>query len=141
MEQLAINYWAVLVCGILAMVIGFVWYGPLFGKKWIEIVGMNYENEDKRKEMMKESRKLYVTQFILTLFQVWVLAYYIEGWKGASGLVNALWIWSAFVVPTVAGACMWTAEAPKIKWARFLIQAGYQLMVFVVFGFVLQTWK
>jgi len=36
-----INGWAVLVCGVVAMALGFVWYGPLFGKKWLELIGSN----------------------------------------------------------------------------------------------------
>jgi hypothetical protein len=50
-----INYWAVLVCGVLSMVIGFVWYGPLFGKKWMEIVGATFKDIEERKRMQKET--------------------------------------------------------------------------------------
>jgi len=27
-----INIWAILACGVASLVIGFIWYGPLFGK-------------------------------------------------------------------------------------------------------------
>ncbi len=139
--EMQVNYLAILVCSILAMVIGALWYGPIFGKKWLEVVGATTEDLEKRKEMQKGAFKLYVVQFILTLFQVWVLAYYIEGWKDASGLENALWIWSAFVIPVIAGTAMWNNDSAKIAWARFLIQGGYQLVIFVVFGIVLGIWK
>jgi len=33
MDILAVNYFAVVVGAVLAMVIGAVWYGPLFGRK------------------------------------------------------------------------------------------------------------
>jgi hypothetical protein len=39
------------------------------------------------------------------------------------------------------GAVMWTNEAAKLKWARFLIQGGYQLVLFSVFGLLLQFWN
>lgn len=39
-----INIWAVLACAIISMPIGAIWYGPLFGKKWMEIVGMKEED-------------------------------------------------------------------------------------------------
>src|SRR3989338_8243854 len=135
-----INYWAVLVCGVLAMVLGGVWYGPMFGKKWMEIVCADKMDIERRKEMMKGVWKLYLTQFILTLFQVYVLAYYIAGWKEASGLENSLWIWAAFIMPTVAGASMWNNDSAKISWARFLIQGGYPLVLFVMFGLILGAW-
>jgi hypothetical protein len=36
---------------------------------------------------------------------------------------------------------MWTNEAVRLKRARFLIQGGYQLVMFIVFGLLLQFWK
>ena len=136
-----INYLAVLLCAVLSMVIGAIWYGPLFGKKWMEIVGATNLDKEERKKMQKQAGPLYAIQFVLSLFQVYVLAYYIAGWKDASGLENSLWIWAAFIMPIVAGGAMWNNDSRKIAWARFLIQAGYQLILFVVFGLVLGMWK
>lgn len=136
-----INYFAVLTCVVLSIGIAVVWYGPLFGKKWAEIVGGNFDTLEARREMQKRVMPLYITQFLLTLFQVTILAFYIEGWKEASGLENALWIWAAFVMPTIASSSMWNNDSAKISWARFLIQSGYQLIVFALFGFVLGAWK
>ena len=121
MEIIEINYLAVLVCAVLSMVVGAVWYGPLFGRKWAQIIGADYDNVEARKAMQKEVVPLYVIQFLLTLFQVWVLAHYIEGWKEVSGLVNALWIWAAFIIPTVAGGAMWNNTSTKVSWTSFLI--------------------
>lgn len=135
-----INYFAVLVCGVLAMVLGYIWYGPLFGKKWLEVIGATDLDLEKRREMQKRAGKLYFIQFALALFQVWVLANYIKGWQEASGVENALWIWAAFVVPTLAAGSMWNNDSAKVSWARFLIQAGYNLVLFVLFGLILGAW-
>ncbi|MDO8742583.1 MAG: DUF1761 domain-containing protein [bacterium] len=136
-----INYLAVLVCTVLALIIAVVWYGPLFGRKWAEVVGGNFDTTGARGEMQKRVMPLYITQFLLTLFQVTILAFYVEGWKEASGLENALWVWAAFVMPTIASSSMWNNDSAKISWARFLIQSGYQLVVFAMFGFILGVWK
>lgn len=136
-----INYLAILVCGVLAMVVGYVWYGPLFGKKWMEVVKATAMDEAARKEMQKRAMPLYAVQFLLVLFQVWVLAYYVEGFTQAPPIGNALWVWAGFVVPTVAASAMWNNDSAKISWARFLIQSGYQLVVFVMFGWILGMWK
>jgi di/tricarboxylate transporter len=135
-----VNYYAILVCGILAMVFGYLWYGPLFGKKWLQVVGATKLDLEARKKMEANVWKLYLLQFLLALFQVWVLAYYIQGWEEASGLTNALWIWAAFVVPVIAGTAMWNNDSAKISWTRFLLQAGYQLICFVAFGLILGAW-
>jgi len=129
-----INYWAVLICAVLSMVIGYVWYGPLFGRKWMKIVGVTPADIEARKQMQKGVGKLYFVQFLLSLFQVWVLAYYIGDFK------DAIWIWAGFIIPVVAGTAMWNNDSSKIAWTRFLIQAGYQLILFIVFGLILTIW-
>ena len=141
METITVNYWAIISGAVLSMIIGGIWYGPLFGKKWMEIVGVNPADLEARKKMQKSAGPLYVLQFVLTLFQVFVLAHLVADTKLAGGLERSLWIWAAFIIPTLAGAVMWTNETGKLKWARFLIQGGYQLVIFVVFGLLLQFWK
>lgn len=141
METITVNYWAIASGAVLSMVIGAIWYGPLFGKKWMEIVGVNSADLEARKKMQKSAGLLYLVQFILTLFQVLILAHLIANTKLVGGLERSLWIWAAFIIPTLAGAVMWTNESGKLKWARFLIQGGYQLVLFVLFGLLLQYWK
>jgi len=140
-QAVAVNYFAVAAGAVLSMVVGAIWYGPLFGKKWMEIIGVNASNLEERKKMEKSAGPLYIVQFVLTLFQIFVLAHLIADTTRASGIERALWIWAAFVIPTLAGAVMWTNENTKMKWARFLIQGGYQLTMFLIFGILLQVWK
>jgi hypothetical protein len=141
MEMISVNYWAIATGAVLSMILGFIWYGPLFGKKWMEIVGVSPSDLEARKKMQKTAGPLYLAQFVLTLFQVFVLAHLIADAQQAGGLERALWIWAAFVIPTLAGAVMWTNQSGKLKWARFLIQGGYQLVLFIIFGLLLQYWK
>jgi hypothetical protein len=141
METLSVNYIVILVGAVLSMAIGAVWYGPLFGKKWMEIIGVSTLDPEANKKMQKAYIPMYMVQFILTLFQVLVLAHLIADTKIVGGVERSVWIWAAFVIPTLAGAVMWTNESSKNKWARFLIQGGYQLTIFIVFGLLLQFWK
>ena len=141
METITVNYWAVITGAVLSMIIGAIWYGPLFRKKWMEIIGSNPEDKEAMQKMQKSAGPLYVVQFVLTIFQVLVLAHLVADTKIAGGLERALWIWAAFVIPTLAGAVMWTNETNRLKWMRFLIQGGYQLVIFTVFGLLLQFWK
>lgn len=141
MNTIEVNYLAIIVGAVFSMVFGAIWYGPLFGKKWMEIVGVDPRDFEARKKMQKTAGPLYAVQFLLTLFQVLVLAHLIADTELVSGLERALWIWAAFVIPTMAGAVMWTNENKKLKWARFLIQGGYQLVLFTVFGLLLQFWR
>lgn len=141
MEPLQINYWAVLLGAVLSMVIGSIWYGPLFGNKWAELLGVNPKDKKKMKEMQESAMPLYFVQFVLTLFQVLVLSHLVADTNRVGGVERSLWIWAAFVMPTLAGAVMWTNETTQNKWTRFLIQVTYQFVLFLVFGLVLQFWK
>lgn len=135
---MTINYFAILLCSILSMVVGGIWYGPLFGKKWMEVIGVTAKNS---KAMQQGVGHLYLIQFLLTLFQLIVLAYYVNGWTDVSGLTNTMWIWAAFIVPTIAQNSLWTADTRKIAWTRFLIQFGYQFVMFVIYGLILGMYR
>lgn len=49
-------------------------------------------------------------------------------------------VWLGFVVPTLAASAMWTMEQGRDKLLRFGVQAGYNLVLFVIFGYVLGLW-
>lgn len=153
-----INYILILGAGIISMIVGSIWYGPLFGKKWMEICGVSAMDEEKRKQMQKEAMPLYVVQFLLSLLQFVILesflyAYYryvnligscVEQGDGCFDmkkiyLFGSILVWLGFVMPTVAGSAMWNNDSSKVKWARFLIQAGYQLVMFIIFGWMIAT--
>ncbi len=137
-----INLWAVLACAVVAMVIGMIWYGPLFGKKWAQLIGCDNLSPEQMKEMSKGMWKFYLTQFLLVLFQVYILAFYIKGAQAdMSGVSNALWIWAAFIMPTIAGGALWSGEDVKKSWAKFWIMTGYNLVLFIAFGLILGSWN
>jgi len=48
MEDMSINWLALVAASILPLVTGFLWYGPLFGKAWMQESGMT---EEKAKQM------------------------------------------------------------------------------------------
>ncbi len=133
--------WAVLGIGIFSMILGFIWYGPLFGRKWSEMIGVNPDDLEAVKKMQKNAGPLYGVQFLLTMFQMYVLAHFINAWADESGLEVALWIYAAFILTMAAGGSMWNNEPKKMAWRRFLLTAGYHLILFVVAGLVLGHWR
>jgi hypothetical protein len=134
-----INLLAVVWCAVIAMIVGAIWYGPLFGKKWMHVIGVNYHDAEARKKMQRDALPLYALQFILVLYQVFVLTDMTAGF-GKAGIINAFITWSAFIMPTIAATAMWNNDSRKIAWTRFLIQSGYQLILFIIFGAILGFW-
>lgn len=141
------SIWPVLICAVLAMIIGAIWYGPLFGKKWMEIIGADKHDEKRRKEMQKSAGPLYLVQFALVFVQVWFIGMVVNVWGQVAGQApvelivgRTLLLWLVFIMPTIAACSMWTADPGKVRWARFFIQSEYQLILFILFGLILGSW-
>ena len=141
-----INWWAIIVSAIVSMIIGSIWFGPLFGKKWSEVMGVDFDSksEEEKKAMMKMMAPMYALQFVLSLLTLYILAHYIAGWQpqpGAmGGIINALFIYVGFIVPTLAGNAMWSGKTKRLALNMFWINAGYNLILYVVFGAILGGW-
>ena len=134
-----INYFIILVGGVISMVLGMLWYGPLFGKKWLDVIGASDLDIEARKKMQKNAMPLYFVQLALVFFQITVLSYFVQSAE-APALKVAFLVWAGFVAPTLAGVAMWNNDSKKVSWARFLIQVGYQLALFIIFGTLLVFW-
>lgn len=133
-----INYIVVCIAAVLAMVLGFVWYGILFKKKWMEIIGVNMDiTPEEQKRIQKKMIPMYLLQFVLVLLQVYVLAHFVQQFGIDMSFGTAIWIWIGFVMPTIASGVMWTNTSKNMKLMQFLIHVGYNLVVFALFGFLL----
>src|SRR5690242_11999875 len=105
-----VNYLAVLVSAIAAMVIGAVWWGPLFGKMWMKENGFDQMGEDQKSAMKSMMTSSYIQQFILSLIQAWVLAgtFGMLGTEGAAvGIKVAVMLWLGFMLPIQYGNKIW----------------------------------
>lgn len=132
-----IPYVAIALSGVLSMALGFVWYGPLFGHTWLKVIGADKATLKAREAMQKAAGPLYGLQFLLTLLQGFVLSQMLAVAVHTPPVVVCLWAWAGFIVPTVAAGAMWNNDSAKVSWTRFSIQAGYYLVLFVMFGMVL----
>ena len=123
-----------LTCAVVSMIVGGIWYGPLFGKTWMRINNIDPKDTKAIKEMQKKAVPLYTMQFLLSFFQGWMIAHSVGAPTQLLGLCAAL------VLPTLAGTCMWTSERRSDAWTRFLVQAGYQIVVFSIFAYLIEHW-
>ncbi len=148
MQAIVINWWAVLIAAVVSMVIGSIWFGPLFGKKWMEITGMANCSEEERKKMQKAAMPLYALQFVLSGLTSYILAHFIIsssaffGMTGAkAGMICALWIWLGFIMPTIGGGAMWSGKPKKLAWSMFWINVSYNAVLYIVIGAILGGWR
>ncbi len=133
------NYWAILVSAIASMIIGSIWYGPLFGKKFMEAMGMNEWSAEKKAEMTKNMWLSYAGQFVLSLIMFFVLSWYITASVHTGivgGMANAFGLWLGFVVPLAAGNVLWGGK--KIL---FWLSSGNMLVTLLVAGAIIGGWQ
>jgi hypothetical protein len=141
-----INYWAVLVSGAVAMVLGGLWYGPLFGKIWMKGQGWDPGNKEQMEKVKQSAGPAYAQMFVLSLVQAFVFAHVLWAFNGAlsekmsplvAGLQGGLWMWLGFIVPIKYGDKLWNGK--QFKYVA--IDLGYYLVLLMVIGVILASWK
>ena len=133
----SVNYFAVLVCGIIAMGLGALWYSPiLLGKIWLIAV-------DKSEEELKANFKpvkAYTVSFIAQLVTAYILAR-IMSFIGATtpeeGIRVAFMAWIGFTATTLTISMIFEGKTFK----QFIVDGGYHLIVFIIYGLVLGAWQ
>jgi hypothetical protein len=127
-----INWLAVLVAAIAGFAVGGLWYGPVFGKAWMQAAGMTEE-----KINAANPARIYGTTLLLNLIAAFSLAMFI----GAGGLqfgVFAGFMTGLAFVATALGVTYLFEHRPLKLW---LINAGYQIVIFTLMGAILGYWR
>ena len=133
-----INYIAVFAGAIASMAIGFLWYGPFFGKQWIALSKITKEQMEAGKA--KGMSKSYAIGFLGSLVTSYVLAHFVP-YRGAIGISGGLqagfWIWLGFVATVALGSVLWEGKS----WRLYCLNMSYQLVNLLVMGAILSVWQ
>lgn len=136
---ISINYFAVVAAAISQMVLGFLWYGPVFGKQWMALSG---HSQEKMKQQMKDKSmaSLYATAFIGSLVMAYVLAHFAAVW-GAMDVMGAFqlafWTWLGFIATVLLGSVLWEGKPVTL----YVLNAAYQLVSLVVMAVIIALWR
>ena len=127
------NYLALVVATAVAFVLGHIWYGPLFGKIWVqEKFGGKMEKPSQQKMIV-----LLGTTVILTFVIVAGLSRLTPLATPLMALGGALVIYFFFVLPVLIIQAMYGGNSVKVA----LIDLGYWLVLFGEAGGVLALMK
>ncbi|MBX3006502.1 MAG: DUF1761 domain-containing protein [Melioribacteraceae bacterium] len=131
--QIHINYFAVIAVTILAFVIGGLWYGPIFGKPWMKETKIT-EEDAKKSNMVK----IFGTSIILNF----IIAINLSMFLGpkpdlAWGLMAGALAGVGWVSASLGIIYLFSQKSLKL----FLIDAGYQTVIYTIMGGVLGVWK
>lgn len=130
-----INYVAVVAAAVINMIVGAAWYSPaLFGKQWSALLGKKME------DMRKNAGPGYGVAAVTALVQAFILAKFV-GYAGAAtvmaGAGVGLMAWLGFTGATSASNTVFAGR----PWKLWAIDSGYFLVVLIVNGALLATWK
>lgn len=141
--DIVINYWALLGAVIVSIALGTLWYGPLFGKQWMRIVGITHEQmEEGKKKGMQAMWRSYAIMALGSLVMAYVLAHiiaYASAFTGSSGvdagIAAAVSVWIGFVGPVMMGNVLWEGR----PWKYWFITSGYYLVSLILMGIIIST--
>ena len=134
------SIWVILGLTVFSIVLGIVWYGPLFGKKfswandWQDFNTLSPEAQAKAK---KEASVYYWLQAIATLIQMTVLSWFTMELGKEFALETSLWLWAGFILPITVGNVIWSMKTKDKRLTLLWIGGGYQLVLMFVAGYVL----
>jgi hypothetical protein len=137
-----VNYWAVVASAIVMMILGALWYGPLFGKEWMRLMGMKGSDkmDDKMKQAMMRSYGLMALGALAMSFVLAHAVIYAESYLGTSGIWGGVqagfWNWLGFVAPVTLGTVLWEGK----PWKLWFINVGYYFVGLPVIGVLLSIW-
>ncbi len=146
MQAIPINYWAVLVAAIANMVLGALWFGPLFGKLWMKLSGMTPEqiaacatDKDAKKGMGKSYALMAVGSLVMAFVMAHALVFasaYMKVSGVSAGFMAGFWNWLGFVAPVTMGVVLWEGK----RWSYWALTYSYYLVGLSLMGVILAMW-
>jgi hypothetical protein len=130
-----INWLAVLLAAVSSMVVGAVWYAmPVFGKKWMGLVGLTSEN-------MRATAVLpLVLTFIVSFFTAAVLAgsaaiaqHFYQGDFLLNAVLTAVILWIGFTAARLLTHDLFERRPGTLT----AINMGHELVTVVVMGLII----
>lgn len=135
--EVGVNYLAVLTCGLIAMTASYFWYSPfLLGKMWLDSM------EKTEEEIGKDSKPLkkYGISFLGYLVIAYSLArimIYVNATTVTEGMRIGFLCWFGFTLTTMTINALLEGKSLRLV----LVDGGYHLIVFLLFGIVLGAWQ
>ena len=129
-----ISFLPILVAGFVPMVLGMIWYGPLFGKRWLALV-------ERTEEEIRENfnpLKTYGVSCVLALLTAFVLQQLLSGDGGgvAAGVHVALLATVGFLLPLGYQGFAFEGR----KGALVALNVGYNALALVGQSVLLAVW-
>lgn len=134
MDEMYINHLAVLVAAVSMFILGGLWYGPLFGKAWMDansFTEQDLENSNPAK------------QYGLSLLFAIVMAYNLAAFLGDPGTDMAWGATAGFLAGfgwVMLGVAVISLFEQR-SWKYILVNGGYMTVAFTLMGLIIGAWR
>ena len=129
-----INLVGVVLAGLAGMVAGVLWYGPLFGKMWVKLMGFTKEAmEEAKKKAMMSSYALGFAGQLATAYALSLLVASSLQYFGGFSYTLIFWVWLGIALPLHMTGVIWEGKS----WKLFALNSGYTLVQLLVMGVVI----
>lgn len=135
--ELSINWLAIIIATVVAMIIGSIWYGPLFGKKWLKLVKLTKKDtKDWKVPMLTMLIMALIQAFVVSHLIVYTAYFYPEMGRTAVGIITGFWLFMGVALPLVLSSNLFAKRDISLSY----IEAGNQLVTLLAIGAILGAW-
>lgn len=134
MEEMYINHIATLSAALSMFILGGLWYGPLFGKQWMDANG--FTNEDLKKG---SPAKQYGLGLLFSIIIAYNLAAFLGDantdvvWGATAGFLAGFG-WVLFGIAIIS-------MFEQRSWKYIFINGGYMTVAFTIMGLIIGAWR
>lgn len=147
MENIHVNWIALVVAALSTLVIGFLWYGPLFGKAWMKETGITEEQAQKG---MPLRFGLSVVLAFIAVFFIYATSVITGGMPPndvhgiehtqfhtfGHGVIHGIGAALFLVMPALVTNALFEQKSLKYM----LINVGYWVVTFAIMGGIVNAW-
>lgn len=133
------NFSAILVCAVVNMVLGFIWYGFIFNKAFIQLMGLT-PDQMSAPVAQKAAVHGYFASFFSSVVMAIVLSYFIvflDATTALEGLKLGLLSWLGFTLTTMLPYHYFSMKPLKLA----LINTSYPLVGLSLMSVILVIWR
>lgn len=133
------NFSAILVCAVLNMLLGFLWYAFIFTKPWMKLMGMSPDKMSDHEPQTAVTHG-YFASFLSYIIMAIVLSYFViltGATTALEGLKLGFLCWLGFSLTTMLPHHYFSMKPIKLAF----INISYPLVGVSMMGVILAVWR
>lgn len=135
MPSFDVNWLAVIVATVAAMIIGYLWYGPIFGKMWL--AGMGKTQEEVRESGSSLAIPISAVTALITALVLAVVMNAAGADTLSEGIVWGLFASLGFIATSQMNNAVYEGRNSTVT----ALYVFYQLVTLAVMGAIIGVWQ